>query len=206
LGGTLHASVLVFIAVPALILCVWFGRRRVPHLQLLVRCIFIVYLTGLVGVTLFPLPVVPSEIRLQRQMVHNDPTYPRILGNAVPGKGVLHDVQTAERGHRFGLSFYRGLMPIWGNVLLLLPLGFFLPWLSARWRRWKAIALVLLLTAVGFELIQLAGTLAYGFPYMRIDVDTIWLSFIGGMIGFGLFKVMTPHLQLLGMKNEDAVE
>jgi glycopeptide antibiotics resistance protein len=119
---------------------------------------------------------------------------------------VLHDVQTAERGHRFGLSFYRGLMPIWGNVLLLLPLGFFLPWLSARWRRWKAIALVLLLTAVGFELIQLAGTLAYGFPYMRIDVDTIWLSFIGGMIGFGLFKVMTPHLQLLGMKNEDAVE
>jgi glycopeptide antibiotics resistance protein len=204
MGGALPAADLVFIAIPALIICVAFGWRRVPRLTLLVRCLFIMYLTCLVGVTLFPLPVVPSEISLQRQMVRSDGAA-KIRYNAVPGRGVFQDVRTAREGHRFGVSWSRALLPIWGNVLLLLPLGCFLPWLWARWRRWQASALAILATAIGFELLQLLGTLAYGFPYKHVDVDTVWLNCIGGMVGYGLFVVTAPLLRRLGLENPGVV-
>jgi glycopeptide antibiotics resistance protein len=143
--------------------------------------------------------VVPSEIRLQRQIIQSSPGAARILYNAAPLDGVLHDIRTAEMAHRFGVSWVTGLKPIWGNFLLLVPLGYFLPWLSPRWRRLRSIALAVFVVAAGLELIQLAGTLAYGFPYRRVDIDTVWINFIGGMIGYGLFKVMVPHLKRLGL-------
>lgn len=199
MGGTVNAPVLVFFAVPALALCIGVGWRRVPRGQLAARCVLIVYVTGLVGVTLFPLPVGLSEIRLQRRIVRGDPGMPRVLGNAIPGKGILNDVRTAERGRHFGVGWLRGLTPIWGNFVLLLPLGYLLPCISVRWRRWRRIATTLLLTALAFELVQLAASLGYGFPFRRVDVDTVWMSFAGGMVGYALYRTMAPALRQLGL-------
>lgn len=148
-GGTLNAPVLIFVAVPALALCIGIGRRRsVPPSRLIACCVLIVYVTGLVGVTLFPLPVGSSEIRMQRRIARADSNMPRVLGNAVPGKGIMNDMRTARQGSYHGAGWLRGLLPIWGNFLLLLPLGYLLPCLSARLRRPSRLAIVLFSTAL----------------------------------------------------------
>jgi glycopeptide antibiotics resistance protein len=85
------------------------------------------------------------------------------------------------------LWFY-GRAPL-GNLVMLIPLGFMLPWLAARWRRWWRAMTVVLATTLVIELTQLFGTLAYGFPYKRFDVDDIWLNFVGGMAGYGLYRL-----------------
>jgi len=191
---------LVFLAVPALVWCVWRSWSRVSRTQLLVRCVLVVYLFGVVGVTMFPLPVVPSEISIRRDWVRTTPGYPSLHYNLVPGASIGNAISDALQSHRdvggsLASSLWLLLAPFLGNVAMLLPLGFLLPLLSARWRRWWRTAALVAATTVTIEVAQLLGSLAYGFPYKTFDVDDIWLNFLGGVIGYGLYKLLALVLR-----------
>ena len=53
------------------------------------------------------------------------------------------------------------------------------------------------LTTLTVELLQLLGTVAYGFPFKRFDVDDLWINTLGGLTGYGLWKIMAPLLERL---------
>lgn len=73
---------------------------------------------------------------------------------------------------------------VYGNFLLGVPFGFGLPFV-ARTTHKRAIALGLAL-AVGLELAQLLiGLLIYHGPYRSIDIDDVWLVFVGTLFGYG---------------------
>ena len=101
-----------------------------------------------------------------------------------------HDI-----GGSLASSLWLLLAPFLGNVALLMPLGFMAPWLSARYRSWGRVAAVALATTVTIETLQFVGSLAYGFPYKRFDVDDIWLNLLGGLIGYGIYKLVAPMLR-----------
>ena len=71
-----------------------------------------------------------------------------------------------------------------GNVILFVPLGFFLPRVSPCLQKyWKAIlATVLIITAV--ELTQLFTLLG------SCDIDDLILNVIGATLGYGLHKLL----------------
>jgi glycopeptide antibiotics resistance protein len=197
----LPAADLVFLLVPALIIVAWRGWRRVSRLQLLLRCILVIYAFGVIGVTMFPLPVVPSEISMRREWVRSTPGYPRLQYNLVPGKVFTDMAQAVREDTHHGSSLVSSLWlfgkgPL-GNLVMLLPLGYLLPWLSAGLRPWRHTMAIVVSTTLTIELIQLLGSLAYGFPYKRFDVDDILLNSLGGLIGFALWKLTARLLERL---------
>lgn len=74
------------------------------------------------------------------------------------------------------------LINIWGNLLLFIPYGFFLPLLWRRYRHPLHLALMCLLLPLCIEISQL-------FIHRTTDVDDVLLNFVGGMMGGGLFAV-----------------
>ena len=76
------------------------------------------------------------------------------------------------------------LVNLGGNVILFIPLGFFLPrvfpWLRKFWR--TGLATALLITAV--ELAQLLTLLG------SCDIDDLILNVIGAAIGYGIHKLI----------------
>ena len=72
------------------------------------------------------------------------------------------------------------LINIWGNILLFIPYGFFLPLLWKRYRHPLRLSLMCLLLPISIEMCQL-------FIQRMTDVDDVLLNFAGGMIGGGLF-------------------
>ncbi|HDR8275355.1 TPA: VanZ family protein, partial [Bacillus cereus] len=71
-----------------------------------------------------------------------------------------------------------------GNILLLLPLGFFLPlWFRNLFNSYVVIFLIIL-TSTTIEFLQ------YLFGVGIPNVDDVLLNTIGGGIGYGLLKVI----------------
>lgn len=194
----LEAAHLVFVAIPALALCLWFSWRHVSRLQILLRCAIIVYACGVVGVTLFPLPVQGKWIRDERAGAHFK-LLPWRDYNIIPGRCITDVLRCARDASRRGYDLVGSLWfygkALVGNLILLLPLGYLLPWLSKRWRRWWRTLAVVAAVTVSIELAQLLGSLAYGFPFKRFDVDDLWINTLGGLIGYGLWKLMEPLLR-----------
>jgi len=191
----LEATHLVFVAVPALVLCAWLSWSRVSHLKTILRCILVLYLLGVIGITLFPLPVLPSTISVERAAGPAG----HIQHNLVPGKCFTDASRAAEEAKRHGYgaasSLWLYIKPVVGNLLMLLPLGYLLPWVSDRWRRWWRTVAAVAATTVAIEILQLLGTIAYGFSYKSFDVDDLWLNLLGGLMGYGLFRLTAPSLE-----------
>jgi glycopeptide antibiotics resistance protein len=73
---------------------------------------------------------------------------------------------------------------IGGNLLLLAPLGFILPVLSARFERFRATLATVFGVSLGIEVLQLVASLLLGFAWKSFDVDDLILNTIGGVAGW----------------------
>jgi glycopeptide antibiotics resistance protein len=67
-----------------------------------------------------------------------------------------------------------------GNIMIFVPLGFFIPLLH-RTSKWKTVLVVALVVSLTFEIIQ--GVFKVGI----FDVDDILLNALGTMIGYWVF-------------------
>lgn len=76
-----------------------------------------------------------------------------------------------------------GVVNIYGNVLMFVPLGLLLPWINSRLRRlWRTLlASAAMITAV--EIAQLLSLRGFG------DVDDLLLNLIGCALGYFAWKV-----------------
>jgi glycopeptide antibiotics resistance protein len=70
-----------------------------------------------------------------------------------------------------------------GNVVLFVPLGFLLPLLGSRYRRFATTAAVGLAASLGIELAQLALLLALR-ARRSVDVDDVILNVTGACLGY----------------------
>ena len=83
-----------------------------------------------------------------------------------------------------------------GNILLGVPFGFGLPFVSSR-RGWDVL-IDGLVFAVAIEIIQLLIDLAYGFGYRVIDVNDIILVWLGVLGGYIAFRVLSAAYRRAG--------
>ncbi|MBO4938179.1 MAG: VanZ family protein [Oscillospiraceae bacterium] len=73
---------------------------------------------------------------------------------------------------------------LFGNVIMFIPLGFFLPLIFARLRRlWKTLITTLLSISI-IEILQLFTLLG------SCDIDDLILNLAGAAIGYGLYRMM----------------
>lgn len=69
------------------------------------------------------------------------------------------------------------------NIILFIPLGFFIPIVWGKMRKIYITALIVFLTTFSVEFIQY-------FVGRSSDIDDIIINLVGGIIGYGLFKVI----------------
>ncbi|MGQ8875093.1 VanZ family protein [Paenibacillus sp. TSA_86.1] len=72
---------------------------------------------------------------------------------------------------------------LFGNIVLFIPLGIWIPWLVRRYRSWLKLTLIVVLILLLVESIQLITRLG------SFDADDIILNTIGAWIGFAGFRL-----------------
>ena len=77
-----------------------------------------------------------------------------------------------------------------GNVVMFVPLGFFLPCLWEKLGKWWKSMLLTVGIIVAVELVLLVTLLG------SCDIDDLILNVIGAFLGYGLFRVVQKRIQL----------
>jgi len=76
-----------------------------------------------------------------------------------------------------------------GNLIMLAPLGIYLPILYSKVSDYSKVILIGILTSLSIEIIQLLTS------FRSADIDDIILNSIGIVIGFSLYKIIWGHIR-----------
>lgn len=136
----------------------------------LLYTLFIIYITALVSVTLFPIVYQADAVELRYGYEFN----------FIPLEGIISAFKDG------GSAAIRN---VGGNLLLLLPLGFIMPIISKHKNKFFVVLISGICTAVGIELLQYIIGCIIGYMYRAVDVDDVILNLSGCLVGFALFKI-----------------
>ena len=143
-------------------------------LTVLVVLVFIVYVLVLLKIT-----------------VVKGTSLARIAENLASGRAPLRSVNSAPfdtivtyLGHRGNMPFLRWFSNIFGNVLVFVPLGLYLPMVIPAMRTFLRTLTAAVLASMTLEALQyLLGT-------GSTDIDDVWLNGLGGALGYLLFQLV----------------
>ncbi|MEO6229484.1 MAG: VanZ family protein [Ferruginibacter sp.] len=141
---------------------------------------FIIYITSVLSLTLAPASLThfnnPHQLRL----------------NYIPFVNIYNDLC-----YMFKISYYEVteivLENLLGNILLFIPMGFFIPLLFPTYGSIKKILIICVLFSF---LIELTQFLMYWYGTNRTaDIDDIILNTLGGFLGFVIYRKFFKNLQ-----------
>lgn len=170
-------SFMVLVFIPLGAWRAWRGvRRHVGGRRIGLEVALAAYLSTLVGLAFFPLPVEPEVILSRREM-----TAPFV--SLVPFATIR-----VSLGLGFEWPAARFLL---GNVVAFMPLGSLLPLLAPSRRSWRTFLPVAFGLSLAIELAQLGISLGFGYAYRIADVDDLILNVAGAALGFAAFLAAT---------------
>lgn len=155
--------------------------RKTPPLAIAIRACFLLYMVGLISVTLFPMPVTQEEIAYARGL----PQDLQRQSNFVPFASMLETLELPARPAAVQLI---------GNFVMLFPLAYLAPLLWPRINNLARTVQLVVLTALTVEALQFGISLLLGSRYKSVDVDDVILNVVGGCLGYLAYKVMAPYL------------
>ena len=141
--------------------------RGAPVRRAVIEALFVGYTAVLLYVVFLKLPVRPDDTRFVWESVN--------LAPARTVVGIIRDFPTLV------------IQQLLGNVIMFVPLGFLLPLLGPRFRRFAMTAAVGLSVSVGIELVQLALRLT-GLSRRSVDVDDVILNVTGACLGYVVWR------------------
>jgi len=159
----------LFAGLIILLVTLFFLLRRKKSISYLVFFSFFwVYMLIVAGMTIFPIPL--------------------DIGMRTPLLGILRriNLQPLYFGGLFSLHTHVILQQLIGNVLLTIPFGFginFLTRIKAMRFPWIALG-----TGLAIEVSQLVVSLGIGAAYRGVDINDVLLNAVGVLIGYALFR------------------
>ncbi|SNX52613.1 VanZ family protein [Thermoanaerobacterium sp. RBIITD] len=153
-----------------LIFYMWRKKQRSIG-YILCLSIFFIYLLSVAHYTLFPI----------RLFQHND-----LIKDGVDWKNGLNFIPFRELTY-----FYLNSVQGWGNVLITIPFGFVLPFISnvdLKSVIWKGF-----LFSISIELLQFLENIFYlsGYVARRVDINDVILNALGVLLGYCLFCILS---------------
>lgn len=145
--------------------------KKVCIKRMILTCVFIVYLTGVAAVTLFPI-VYDSVVEYSESVTWY---------NFIPFK-------TISEALKNGITS-TAITQIAGNIVLAIPFGIIV---SLRFEKmqWRKKLLVALLFTLTIELSQMLIGFAVGNMYRNIDIDDVILNMLGACLGYGIYAII----------------
>ena len=147
---------------------------------------FFVYLFVLFRLLLFRYAMPFSQVLENMRL----PRYPSSY-NLIPFRTIIGYVKMLTEGNVDGsLNRY---IPIWniiGNIIILMPLGFYLPFLIKKMAILKNFAITVSGMIISIELLQ------FIFRVGSLDIDDFILNLVGALISFVIFTHRPASLLL----------
>ena len=135
--------------------------------------LFVAYLLVLIKLLFFKVRLAFSSLDISRtQSASVKEVYKE--ANFVPFRSIRHYASRHE-------AYLVGVLNIVGNVLLFLPMGYFLPLFFKRINSAPRLAAVVALTSLFVEVTQLLTKTG------QFDIDDVILNTVGGVIGYFIF-------------------
>ncbi|MBT2575563.1 VanZ family protein [Bacillus sp. ISL-51] len=159
-----------------------YRKRETTFIQQIVYVSFFIYSVLVISQTFLPIPISKRYIQL---IIESDTAQ---KNNFIPFSDIYRLLEV-NRNHIFDVI----LKQIGGNILLLLPFGFYAPILWKRFNKIRSLALGFAVST-GIELTQLIISIILGVTYRSFVVDDIILNTTGVLMGYCLLKIVSPLL------------
>lgn len=154
-----------------LIYLIW-GKVNIKNI--FINSLFYFYIVSLLAVTIFPIPIQGlKEIWL----------YGWGTNNFIPFSSILDILFNDNLGTTIKIK------QIIGNIVLFIPMGFFIPLIWKSINIFKKSLLIGVFLSLGIEILQYIISLLLGFNYKVTDLDDVLLNTIGFIIGFFLYNL-----------------
>lgn len=166
-----------------------FRKKVISKKREFLLIIFFIYVVSLASVT-----VVPNI------MIHLSARIPNIKDiNCVPVINTIKGMEeTPDNMKTFMIKFW--IENIFGNIIMFIPLGIFLPLLYEKFRSVKKVVLFCMCVSVCIEIIQFLSEFIG--TYRSCDIDDVILNTLGGFIGIILFKKFQGTVFKKGMDRQ----
>ena len=137
--------------------------------------LFIVYMTVVVSITIFPLIIDPELMPINDRSI--------IL---VPFSTITNLLENA--------TLWTIVLQIIGNIIMTIPYGIFIPFMVKR-KRWYNYLVYTLIFPLAIELTQLIICISTNSFYRTVDIDDVILNSIGIIIGYGIYKILPKFVK-----------
>lgn len=168
----MDSTLLVFVVIAtAIVVRAW--RKETTSARTALQVFFAFYATQVAALTFFPIPIDPDVLASERAM--------SALGFGQSNNFTLFETLRETPPRAFTTQ-------IFGNLILLFPLGLLAPLVWRRFQSARNAAALVVATTLAIETTQLLASLALGFTFRSFDVDDLWLNSLGGFAGaaFGI--------------------
>ncbi|MBC1475421.1 VanZ family protein [Listeria grandensis] len=164
-------------------------RKKESIEKIVFKSFMFIYLTGVVGYTMFPI--------MANSMLIEDT---RALREGVSGINVVPFATIWEIYIYSGdMDVSQGIFQVVANVIMFIPLGCLYPLCSKYKVGWKRMFLIVITLSMSIELLQLLQNILYQSAFKYVDIDDLIWNVSGGMIGYGLFRLCKPIFQKLNI-------
>lgn len=150
--------------------------RKMSKEKIITVCIFIVYLTLVACITLFPI------LYDEKVEYWGDITW----YNFIPF-GTISNMFSG------GLNI-TAIVQIAGNVCMSVPYGIFVMIFIKNKKWWKLLILAFIFT-ISIEALQFVIGTVIDNMYRTIDIDDVILNALGAYIGYGLYKILPKNIK-----------
>lgn len=161
--------------------------KREHRIRLCYIGIIELYIMLLISVTIFPIRIIPSEMRTGKNSILD-------FCQLIPFKDIIDIVKNS------------GIINIQliGNIILLMPMPVLIGYLSKK-VNYKVLFFKSILFSFGIEIIQLIIDILLSYPSRIFDVDDIILNGIGILIGMIIFKILKEQQKIYDFIGEKIV-
>lgn len=155
--------------------------KKTDKSKIITGCLFIIYLTVVASITLFPI-IYEEKVEYFGEITWY---------NFIPFK-IITDM------FNYGFSV-TALVQIFGNICMSVPYGIFIMMFTKKKKWWKSLFFAVLFT-LSIELLQLFIGLSINNMYRNIDIDDIILNVLGCYIGYLVYKLLPYNIKNFSFK------
>lgn len=156
-------------------------KKPVIWMRETIQFLFVLYLSMVVAVTLFPIIIghKPNVLNEYRSL------------NFIPLVTIYRYFSHIHTAYNGDVAFMIELIAknIGGNILLLMPLGFCAPILFRKFYRFRNVLLLGLFMSIGIECIQFFELLSGIVLWRSVDVDDVVCNVVGAVLGYLLYTL-----------------
>jgi glycopeptide antibiotics resistance protein len=162
------------------------GRKYRNNIQVywlkeMIKFLFVIYISLVISVTLFPLPL----------GFHYE--YDNLFRstNFVPLATIINNISQIGTAYDGDVFFMFSLIVrnVGGNILLLMPLGFLAPIVWNKAKDLKAVILLGLVVSIPIEILQLLESFGGGWGRVT-DIDDVICNVIGAITGYLIYVLI----------------